>query len=137
MGSASLENLIIAAGVVHFCIVGVAIYVPRMLNWQRSLAPLDPFMRKLVWVYALFIGITVAGFGVLSVLRSAELAAGTPLSRAVCAFIAVFWMVRTVIQFLVFKRPAFVRGWFRTVGYHALSAAIVLLTLTYGFAALG
>lgn len=137
MSSASLENLIIAAGVVHFGIVGVAIYVPVMLNWRGSLAALDPFMRKLVWVYGLFIGITVAGFGLLSVLRSAELAAGTPLSRAVCAFIAVFWMVRTVIQFFVFKRPPFVRGWFRTAGYHALSAAIVILTLTYGYAALG
>jgi hypothetical protein len=128
--------MIFAAGAIHLAIVAVALYIPVMLDWRRSLRPLDPFMRRLVWVYGVFVGLTVASFGVVSLLNAEALVGGGTLARTVCGVIAVFWAARMVVQLLVFRRPAFVTGWFRTTGYHGLTVAIAYLIVVYGWAAI-
>ncbi len=131
-----LASMIVAAGAIHFAIVGAAVYVPIMLDWRHALQPLDSFMRRLVWVYGLFIGLTVASFGVLSLTNAEALAAGGTLARTVCGVIAVFWIVRMLIQLFVFRRPAFVVGWFRSTGYYGLTVAFAYLIAVYAWAAL-
>jgi hypothetical protein len=132
--SDTLPILLRIGGLVHFGVLGVTAFVPRMLNWRAELAVLSPFMRRLVWVYGVFISLVIAGFGSLSLLHAEALAGGLPLARSVCAFIAIFWLARLVVQFFVFDaRPLFRRRVLK-YGYHGLTVVFVYLVVVYGLA---
>jgi len=129
------EQLIWIAGILHFCILAASFQVPKVLNWKESLAGLTPFLRRLFWVYGVFIVLMIVGFGVISVCHAGALAAGTPLARTVCGFIAVFWGVRLIVQFTVFGKPDFIRGWYLNTGYHGLTLMFIVFTAIYTSAA--
>ena len=65
-------------------------------------AKLDRLSRQLIWVHGAFIVLVIIGFGLLSTLFSTELAAHTPLARALCSFISLFWAARLFVQFAIF-----------------------------------
>jgi hypothetical protein len=125
------ETLIFVGGLLHFGILLASALVPKVLDWKSSLQRLDGLCRQLVWVHGAFIVLIIVGFGVLSVLFPAELAAGDPLGRAVCGLIAVFWGARLLVQFFVFDaRPYLKSGWLRA-GYHALTLVFAYHTSVY------
>ena len=131
-----LENSIRLGGAVHFAILLASAQVPRALDWRGQLALLSPFLRRLFWVYGGFIVLVIVGFGSLSLGSSGEMAAGTPLARALCGFIAIFWLARLGIQLWVFDARPYLTTWFYRWGYRALTLAFVYLTLAYGWAAI-
>src|SRR6185503_14169974 len=88
----NLALLILIAGVLHFGILIASALTPRVLDWRGELAKLDRLTQQLVWVHGAFIVLVIVGFGLLSVTLPAELASGTLLARAVCGFIAFFWI---------------------------------------------
>ena len=131
-----LIPLLELAGVGHFGILIASVQVPRVFDWKNKLARLDPFLRKLFWVYGVFIVMTIGGFGTLTLLHVDDLAAGSPFGRAVALFIALFWASRLAVQWFVFEaKPFLTTGW-RKLGYHTLTAAFVFFTAVYGWAAL-
>ncbi len=129
------ELLLRLGGLLHFVILIASALTPRVLDWRAALAPLSAFMRCLVWVYGAFIVLVIAGFGVLSVLHAGALAEHTPLARFVCTFIALFWLCRLIVQLFIFDTRAILRGPWLKAGYHALTAAFVILVFVYGWAA--
>ena len=130
-----LSDLIRLGGVVHWLIVLVSLAVPLAMNWWKLLATVEGFMRQLLWVYGGFILFVNAGMGTLSLTQSAMLASGTALGRSLCAFIAIYWLARLIIQLFVFDvRPLGLNRLVR-FGYHSLTAAFVFLTIVYGLAA--
>jgi hypothetical protein len=131
------ELLFRLGGGVHFCILVASAMVPRVLDWRSQLAPLHPFLRRLFWVYGVFIVLCIVSFGVLSVAFAAELAAGSGLARGVCAFIAVFWLARLAVQFFVFDASEFLTTWWLRAGYRLLTVVFTLLPVPYALAAVG
>jgi hypothetical protein len=131
------ELLIRLGGGVHFCILVASAMVPKALDWRRQLAPLHPFLRRLFWVYGVFIVMTIVAFGVLSLAFAPELAMGGGLARGVCGFIAVFWLARLGVQFLVFDASEFLTTWWLRAGYHLLTVIFTLLPVPYALLALG
>lgn len=132
----TLHHLILLGGLGHFAILLASAQVPRVLDWKHELAPLHPFVRQLFWVYGAFIVLTIAGFGVLTLMNVDALAAGSQLARGTAALVAVFWAVRLAVQCFVFDaRPYLTNAW-RRLGYHTLTAAFVFFTLLYGYLAL-
>jgi hypothetical protein len=132
----TLELLLLAAGLGHFAILCASVQVPRVLNWQRELAPLHPFLRRLFWVYGVFIVMVIVGFGTLTVLHAGAMASGEPVARSLCAFIAIFWLVRLAVQGVVFDARPFLTNAWLTAGYHLLTLGFVALVIVYGWAAL-
>ncbi|HUG93725.1 MAG TPA: hypothetical protein VML55_23040 [Planctomycetaceae bacterium] len=131
-----LEHLVFCGGVLHFGILLASALVPKVLDWKSSLQRLDALSRQLVWVHGAFIVLVIVGFGTLSALFAAELAAGTPLARAVCGFIAVFWGARLLVQFFVFDAgPHMKTGWLRA-GYHTLTLVFAYHVVVYSATAL-
>ena len=63
-----------------------------------------------------------------------ELAAGSGLARGVCVYIAVFWGVRVVLQF-VFDVREHLTTWWLKLGYHTLTLLFVALTALYSLIA--
>ena len=129
------EYLILLGGVLHFFTLIASAMVPKTLDWKGELAKLMPFLRTLFWVYGAFIVLTIFAFGLLSVLYPKELASGEGLARGVCAFIAIFWGVRLVVQLFVFDASEFLTTWYFKLGYHVLTVTFVYQTVAYGYCA--
>ena len=131
----SLENAIRFAGVTQVGIVVAGLLIPRVLKWKGELVALSSFMRRLVWVYGGFILLTIAGFAAMSIVCTNQLAGGDALGRFVCGFIAVFWILRLLVQVLVFDISGVADLWWQRCGYHALTVGFVYLACVYGWAA--
>ena len=129
------EYLIIIGGVLHFFTLIASAMVPKTLDWKGELAKLMPFLRTLFWVYGAFIVLTIFAFGLLSVLYPKELASGAGLARGLCAFIAIFWGVRLVVQLFVFDASEFLTTWYFKLGYHVLTVTFIYQTAAYGYCA--
>ena len=87
-----LQLWLTLAGFAHFGVLVASALTPRVLQWRTSLQVLTPFLRKLFWVYGVFIFLTIFGFGLLTCSQASALASGSPLARAVCALIGAFWL---------------------------------------------
>lgn len=130
-----LELIVRAGGALHFVILIASALTPRMLDWRHGLAPLHPFLRRLFWVYGVFITIVIAGFGVFALRHASEIAVGDPVARSLSAFIAIFWGARLFVQFFVFDAKPFLTRWWIVAGYHSLTLAFVYLTAAFAWAA--
>jgi hypothetical protein len=64
------------------------------------------------------------------------MAAGEPVARSLCAFIAIFWLARLAVQWFVFDATPFLTTRWLMAGYHALTVAFTALTAVYAWAAL-
>ena len=132
----NLERLVFIGGLLHFGILLASALVPKVLDWNASLRKLDGLSRQLVWVHGAFIVLVIVGFGAISALFAAELSTGTPLARAICGFIAVFWATRLLVQFFVFDVTPYMKSGWLKVGYHALTLVFAYHTIVYSAAAL-
>ena len=132
----NLPLLIFLGGVLHLGILLASATVPRALDWKQSLDGLDRLFRQLIWVHGAFIVLVIVGFGVLSLTLPGDLASGTPLARAVCAFIAIFWITRLGVQLFVFDATGHLTSPLLRAGYHGLTLVFIYHALVYGFAAL-
>lgn len=124
------------AGATHFGILIASAITPGTLDWRGALASLPPLLRQLFWVYGIFIAFVIAAFGALTLLHADALAAGDPLARGLCGFIAIFWLGRLGVQFFVFDARPFLTNWFLKLGYHTLTVAFAFLGVVYAVAAL-
>jgi hypothetical protein len=131
-----MKPLLFIGGLLHFVILIASALTPRLLDWRTNLAALHPFLRRLFWVYGIFIVLVIISFGTLTLIRADELAAATPLARSVCAMIALFWLARLGVQFFVFDARPFLTTAFRRVGYHGLTFLFSALVFIYACAAL-
>jgi hypothetical protein len=131
----NLALLILIGGVLHFGILIASVCVPRVLDWKNSLAVLDPLSRQVIWVHGVFLALVIVAFGALSVALSSELASGSPLARAICLFIGLFWATRLAVQFLVFDAKPHLSNPLLKVGYNGLTAVFVYHSVVYSIAA--
>ena len=132
----SLTTLLRVGGALHFAVLTASAMVPRVLEWRAELGRLSPFSRRHIWVLGAFVVLTIAGFGVLTLVHANELASGTPLARSFCGFVAFFWLARLGVQALVFDAAPLLATALRKLGYHFLTAVFTYFTLVYGWAAL-
>ena len=127
----TLETVIQIGGLLHFAIFLIAIWVPRVMDWKKLLSLLEPMMRHLLWVYAVFIMFVILGFGTLSLFFAAALASGTGLAKFLCGFIAIFWIGRVFVQLFLFDIRPLVHHWFFKLGFHVLTAIFTCLSGIY------
>lgn len=130
-----MKLLLQLGGALHFVILIASALTPRVLDWRSNLAPLNPFLRRLFWVYGCFIVLVIVSFGAITLLHADVLASGTPLARSLCAAIAIFWLARLAVQFFVFDAQPFLANALLRLGYHGLTLVFIVLVLIYGWAA--
>jgi hypothetical protein len=131
----TLATLILICGGLHLCLLIAGAMVPRVLDWRRTLAPLDPLSRQIIWIHGAFIVFNIVGIAAVSVTQAGALAGGSTLARSICGFVAFFWGVRLMLQLLVVDARHHLTTWFRTAGYHALTLLFATFTVVYGWAA--
>jgi hypothetical protein len=128
--------MIFVSGILHFGTLLASAVTPRVLDWKGELRKLDRLSRQVVWVHGVFIVLTIIGFGVLTTFSSGELAAGTPLARAICAFIGLFWSGRLCVQFFVFDARPFLKSAWLKLGYQGLTLVFIYQSVVLLWAAL-
>ena len=131
-----VECVILLGGLVQLGIAVTSLAVPRLLDWKHRLASLDEFTRRLFWVYAAFTLLVNTGLGLVAVLEPAALSSGEGLGRTICLFIALYWLLRLALQYVVLDTRPLRLGRLPRAGYHLLTAAFVFLVVVFGAAAL-
>jgi hypothetical protein len=131
-----LTTLIFAAGVAQFGVLIASALVPFRLNWRQDLQVLSPLHRQMYWVYGGYVVLSIVAFALISTFNARELASGGRLARWTCAYIAVFWGVRLVLQ-AIFDVKEHLTVWWLKLGYVLLSVVFAGLTAVYCAAALG
>ncbi len=134
--SFSLVHWLTLAGLGHFLLLAASALTPLVLDWRGQLRVLPPLLRRLFWVYGVFIVLTIIGLGSMTLLHATAMACGDPVARSLAVFAAVFWGLRLLVQWFVFDlRPYLTSRWL-WLGYHTLTAVFVFFTLVYGWAAI-
>jgi hypothetical protein len=124
------------AAITHLGLIAAGLLMPGVVQLRQHLTTLPPFIRQLFWVYYAFIGLCLVGFGTGTYFLAGHLAAGTPLARAVCGFLALFWSVRLVAGTFVFDlHPYLTNGW-RRLGLRAANLVFACLPIVYTWVAL-
>jgi len=131
-----MKLLLQLAATVQLLILIASASTPRVLDWRKNLAVLHPFLRKLFWIYGVFVVMVIIAFAVLTFRHADAMAAREPVARSLCLFIAIFWGARLLVQFAIFDARPFLTNWFYKTGFHALTIIFAFLTFVYGKAAL-
>ena len=117
-------------------LLAAGLLMPGVVGLRQHIGMIPKFIRQLFWVYYAFIGLSLVCFGLGTFFLADQLAAGTPLARAVCGFLALFWCVRFVAGTFVFDlRPYLTNRW-RRAGLTAANIVFTCLPIIYGWVAL-
>jgi alginate O-acetyltransferase complex protein AlgI len=119
------------AGIGHFCILFASFQVSARLGWKEDLAQLTNFNRKLMWVYGGTTLLTIVAFGTLTLILHREFLAGDRAALALSAFIAIFWTLRILVDFVYFEHSDWPTGVQFVVGHFLLTTLFMALASTY------
>ncbi len=117
-------------------LLAAGLVMPGVVGLRRHLLVLPTFIRQLFWVYYAFIGLSLICFGLGTFFLAEQLASGTPLARAVCGFLALFWSVRLVAGTFVFDLRPYLTNHWRRAGLMAANLVFACLPVIYGWVAL-
>lgn len=130
-----LSTFIRIGGLMHFAILIASALVPQVLDWRGELRKLTPLTRQLVWVHGVFIVLTIIGLGAIAIVNAPLLAEGSLLARWICGFVAIFWLARVTLQFVLFDPKEYLTSALLKLGYHTLTFVFLYLGLTFAWAA--
>jgi len=131
----TLAHLIVVAGIGQSGVLIASAVVPFRLKWREELAGLSRLHRQMYWVYGGYVVLSIVAFAALSILNPRELAGGSGLARGFCAYVALFWGVRLLLQ-TVFDVREHLTNWWLRVGYLLLTLMFAGFTIIYAWAAL-
>jgi len=117
-------------------LLAAGLLMPRVVGLSENIRSLPKFIQQLFWAYYTFIGLCLVSFGLGTFFLADELASGTPLARATCGFLAVFWTVRFIAGTFVFDLRPYLTTASRRVGLFAANLVFTALPFIYGWAAL-
>ena len=122
------------AGAVHLSIAVSNFWVPGILHYRENLAKVSPMVRQVFIVHSVYMVLVLLGFSALCFFFAPELTSGAPLGRFLSAFLAVFWLLRVVLQLTFYDRE--VRAKYR-LGDVAYTLAVSCLGVVFAVVALG
>jgi hypothetical protein len=131
----ALPTLIFAAGFVQLSVLVASSLVPLRLEWRKVFVALPRLHRQMYWIYGGYVVLAIVANGLVCVVNSDELAAGSHLARFVCGYIALFWGVRLALQALLDVQEH-LTTWWLVAGYHTLTLLFASFTMLFAWAAL-
>jgi hypothetical protein len=117
-------------------LLAAGLLMPGVVGLREHTRMLPPFIRQLIWVYYSFLALCLVSFGLGTFLLAEQLATGTPLARAVCGFLAVFWGLRFVVGTFVFDLKPYLTSAWRRAGLGAANLVFTCLPIIYGWIAI-
>ena len=106
----------------------------RLLGWDKEVECLSPLNARVFAVHTLFIAFVLFALGFLSLARPELLLAPGELPRWILIGVVLFWIVRLILQPLVFDRVMRV-GWTRPIVVRVGALLLwILYVVVYGAA---
>jgi hypothetical protein len=113
------------------------VFFIRFFRWDRELAAVSLFTRKVFFVHTFFIALGLVLIGAASFFCASQLLEPSALSRAILVAMVVFWLCRMLVQWFVYDAAIWRGDRFRTVMHVVFSALWIYVTATYGAALVG
>ena len=79
------------AALLQWLVASSNLFAARIFAYRQEVAKLSPFVREVFIVQNIYIMTTLAMFGIVSIVFTAELAGGSALGRFLSGFLAIFW----------------------------------------------
>lgn len=124
------------AALVHLGLIAAGLLMPGVTGLWKEAARLSPFAQGLFRTYYLFIGLCLVSFGLGSWFLADELSNGTPLARAACGFLALFWLTRLFAAACLLDVKPYLTNIWRRMGYQATNVVFGSLPFVYAWLAL-
>ncbi len=102
------------SGAILLVLALIHVLFPWYFEWAAELPRISLINAEMLQIHTLFVALTVAGIGVLSLAYAEELA-GTPFGKTVATGIAIFWTVRLGVQFFGYSAELWRGKRFETV----------------------
>mgnify|MGYP005708658077 CR=1 len=128
-------SLAFLGGLAQLSILVASSLVPFRLNWKEELGSLKKLHRQMYWIYGGYVVLSIIAFGVVCITLANEVGSGSPLARAFCGYIAIFWGIRLGLQ-PVMDVKEHLTVWWLKAGYHLLSLLFLALTINFAWLAL-
>jgi hypothetical protein len=93
-----ISEIVQIAGLAQLVLVAGSLFIPKVMNWEEGLKNCPIILRQMFWNYAGYIAGTNIFFGIISLFIPEELIRKSPLSAFMLAFIALYWIVRVLVQ---------------------------------------
>ena len=132
----NITLLLKLAALTYLGLLAAGLLMPRVVGLPEHIRALPIFIRQLFWVYYTFIGLCLISFGLGTFFFADDLASGTPLARALCGFLAIFWVIRFIAGSFVFDLQPYLTNAWRRVGLMLANLVFTALPFVYGWAAL-
>lgn len=123
------------ASLTYLGLIAAGLLMPKVTGVWTEAKRMSPFAQGLFRTYYLFIGLCLVSFGLGSWVYAAELASGAPLARAVCGFLAVFWLIRLVAAIWILDVRPYLTDTWRKVGYQLTNIVFGSLPFFYAWLA--
>ena len=124
------------ASLTYLGLIAAGLLMPKVTGLWADTKKLSPFAQGLFRTYYAFIGLCLVGFGAGSWIFADELAGGTPLARAGCGFLALFWLVRLVAAIWILDVTPYLTDVWRRAGYQLTNIVFGALPFLYAWLAL-
>jgi hypothetical protein len=111
-----MKSLLITGGLLNAFLAIFHMMFWKMFNWKESLQSLDSLQRAIVQVLNIHLILAIVLFAYLSLFKIEELVS-TGIGKTILLFIAVFYFIRIINQFIFFDMS------------YGMSWAIVVLCL--------
>jgi hypothetical protein len=133
----SLETALRAAAITQFAVATLNLFLIRLMKWKHDLDRAPLLLREVFRIHVIFISITLSIFALLTWRFVHEIAgAANPLAIWLATAIGMFWIVRSIMQWLFYSSSHW-RGntartlihWMLFLGYGAM--AVVYLAAAF------
>ncbi len=87
-----------AAGAAQLIIAASNVVLPGKLRYRENLNRVAPLIRQIFVVHSIYLVLILIGFSGLCFLFASRLVGNDPLGRSLSGFLALFWLLRIVLQ---------------------------------------
>lgn len=126
--------LLYLAGAFYLLIALVNFFLPGKIQLKENLAHVSLFIRQIFQIHTVFIVLTTLFYASLCFIFPRDLLVGTALSRFICGFIGVYWLLRLSIQFFYYDQSVLKK---HALAHWFFSAVFLYQGLVFGTIALG
>ena len=127
----TLETLFQLAAIAHLGLVAAGLTMPSATNLWEHIRTLPDFTRHLFKTYYVFIGFILVSFETLTFVYAGELTSGTPLAKAMCLIMTLFWLIRLAVAAWVFDVTPYLETPLLRLGYTLTNIVFGLLPFIY------